>query len=274
MHRYLGFITLVALLFYTACFAPMDRVIHTPPEAYSAAPPEPLQYAASNYLRQLFADMLLIKTKVFIGGLDSHTTPMLYADALASDFITMAKLNPKLLDTYFIGESSLGWIGGYYVRQANIMLEIGIENRPDQWIFPFFTSFNYFFYLQDSRSAIDYMQLTYQRGGPAWVQHLSSLLAGQSGQLAIGLTWLKSMHHAENNPKQKKRYAKDIHDFEYAITIQQALTKYKLTFNAYPDSLSKLVPTFMPHIDTLGFYHEIHYRKPHIFLTRIQRKKK
>jgi len=252
----------------------LDHIVLTPPEQYAPSPPEPVQYAASNYLRQLFADMLIIKTKVFIGGLDSKVNPALYADALSNDFITAAKLNPQLIDTYFIGESAISWAGKEYAKQANTMLKVALEHRPDQWIIPFFMGFNHFFYLQDSASAISYINMAHQRHGPPWLHHFATLLAGQSGQLKTGHLWLQAMYRGEKDPSQKARYKQDMEDFEYALKVQHAVDVYHIQTGKYPDSLSQLTPHYFEKVKIKGAYHEIHYQKPSVQLFRIQKNKR
>ncbi|MDX8398127.1 MAG: hypothetical protein R8K49_07405 [Mariprofundaceae bacterium] len=202
---------------------------------------------------------MLIKTKVFIGGLEPNTDPLLYGNALAQDFITMAQLHPKLLDTYFIGESSLSWISLYHVEQANIMLKVGLEPRPDQWIIPFFLGFNEFFYLNHNHQAIQYLNIAYEQGGPRWIRHLSAKLAAKDGQLTAALAWLQIMVHDEKNIVRKQRYQEEISDFKSALLVQTAVEMYYQAYQQYPDTLEQLTPHFLTNIPYTGFQHELRY---------------
>ncbi|MDX8411809.1 MAG: hypothetical protein R8K46_08080 [Mariprofundaceae bacterium] len=212
-----------------------------------------MQLATLGYFRQLGAEMLHIKSAVFLGGVPAGVDHEAYVDNLAEHFDAASTLHPKLLDTYYLAESSLSWINDEGVRRANRVLEKGIRARPDQWVLPFFMAFNSFYYQREYGQAAEQLQRAAAiEGAPRWIGHLASVIAGRGGDIHGGLIWLRAMRMDEEDPEIKKRYDNDIKVFERALTVQQALEKYDQRHGALPLALDQLVPEFMATIPDIG----------------------
>jgi len=221
------------------------------------------------YLRQLGAEMLYIKAVVFLGGRTPGTPPQTYADVLAEHFQTIAQLHPKLLDTYYMGESSLPWINAEQARRANQILETGVRARPDEWFIPFYIGFNEFRYLNHPIRAAGWLQQVSEiKNAPTWLGHLSAILSARGGDILGGLAWLRAMKAAESNESTKRLYDADIAEFEKAARVLGAIAAYERTHGKPPLTLEALSPGFLEHLPKMQQGFVLDYRYPNLHLVR------
>lgn len=242
------------MLFYR-----MDHITPTPPDQYRASLPEPMQYAASNYLRQLFSDMLLIKVKVFLGGLVPGVDPHQYGPAMAHDFDTMIQLNPLQIEHYFYTNATLPWIDSSYVPITEKIMKPGLDKRFDEWIIPFLIGFDYFFFASDSEHAIPYIRDAIGKRGPEWLKTLFARLQAENGQLVAAKMMLRALYLDEKDPRRKQRYALAIDDYNHAILVQDAISRYFAVHHLYPETLDDLVPEFLDQVNVEGNLHVLDY---------------
>ncbi len=231
-------------------------------------------HKAQGYLRQLAAELLYIKTVVFIGGREPGTDPESYAEQLANNFYIMANLHSKLQDIYYVCESTLSWINTGSARHANEVLDMGIQSLPDQWFIPFFAGFNHFRYLNEPTEASAYLRnASLINGAPIWIGHLSAMLAAQGGNIRTGLLWLKAMLATEEDETAKLRYMAAIADFEKATLVLQAIASYEKQHGAPPSSLQELVPEQFDHLPVVRDMFILDYVPPHLYLRRKDARK-
>jgi hypothetical protein len=221
------------------------------------------------FLRQLGAEMLYIKTAVFLGGREAGRDPESYASSLAQRFSVISRLHPEFIDTYYLCESSLSYIDPEYTRKANRVLERGMAALPDNWILPFFLGFNHFYYLNEPKEAAMILKPASQLpSAPPWLGHLASVLAAEGGDIYAGLIWLKAMLATEENEDLRKRYREDIAIFEQALSILRATFEYRNRYNQPPPTLEDLVPEFLPHIPQLDGRYVLSWTPPTLRLLR------
>jgi len=221
------------------------------------------------YLRQFGAEMLYIKAAVFLGGRAAGTPPQTYADTLAEHFQTISQLHPKLLDTYYMGESSLSWINAEQARRANQILETGVRARPDEWVIPFFIGFNEFRYLNHPARAAGWLQQASEiKNAPPWLGHLSAILSARGGDILGGLAWLRAMKIAETDEATKKLYDMDIAEFEKAAYVLGAIAAYERIHGKPPLTLEALSPVFLKHLPKMHQGFVLDYKRPNLRLVR------
>jgi len=221
------------------------------------------------YLRQFGAEMLYIKAVVFLGGRAASTPPQAYADTLAEYFQTISQLHPKLLDTYYMGESSLSWINAEQARRANQILETGVRALPDMWVIPFFAGFNEFRYLNHPIKAAGWLQQASEiKDAPIWLGHLSAILSARGGDILGGLAWLRAMKIAEPNEAIKKLYDMDIAEFKKAARVLGALAAYERIHGKPPLTLKALSPEFLEYLPKMQQGFVLDYKRPNLHLVR------
>lgn len=265
---FIGLVILYGFLFFL-----QEKLVQQVPPALALPLPSAVQKTVLGYLRQLGGEMHFIKTAVFIGGHFTNKPDDTYTNGLSRNFKVMVDLHPEFIDSFYLCQSTFAFIGPEPAREANIILQKGLDADPTNWIFPFFQSFNYNHFLGEPRKAADALLIASKiDGAPAWLEHLASIRAAQGGDILSGLIWLKAMHKAELNEGTKARYGREIKDFEMALNVQKAIGAYQLKYGYHPAALEDLVPDFIP---SLPVFHErfvLRWEPPILRLKRPDRK--
>lgn len=247
MRRFSFLMAILSL--YLFCFFQQEAFFDKRPLILSFPLPAWSQKISLGYLKQLGAEILFVKTSVFLGGLEPGRDPEDYASSLAENFETASALHPAFIDTYFFCQSSLSYIGPERTKQANSILLNGIKALPDNWILPFFIGFNYFHLLNEPKEAAYFLNQAAERPlGPQMLKSLAAILAAEGGDIYAGLTWLKAMHAMEKDELVRERYEKRIMVFEKAAVVLQATHAYREKYHQSPPTLDDLVPEFLTNL--------------------------
>lgn len=256
-------------LFYISAFFIQERQAQYRPPHLSQTLPANVHKITAGYMVQLWAEMLYIKTTVFLGGRKSGQEHQNYAENLAEHFLVISTLHPGFIDTYFLCESSLSSLGSDSAKKTNAVLEKGIAEKPDNWILLFFKAFNHFHYLDESAEAAEILyKATQIPGAPVWFGHLASMLSARGGNIYAGLMWLKAMLAAERDEMMRERYKKEIVIFEKAVRVLQAVQKYSDLFNHPPKELNDLVPDIIPELPKIEEGFALSWKPPVLSLIR------
>ena len=224
---------------------------------------------AAGYVKQLAAEILFIRTIVFIGGLKTDTPSTKYENALANNLKVMTSLYPRFIDPYFACEAFLPSISPEQAKNANSILETGINAYPDNFIFRFFYGTNFFLWMNEPlKSAKAFEEASKIPNAPLIFEHLAAVLSAQGGQITAGLITLKTMLASEMDEGIRSRYQKEIAIFEQAVQVNDALFAYQKKYNAPPDDLNQLVPEFIPAIPEIKDTFILVYNKPLLRLVR------
>ncbi len=257
------------LLFYLSAFFIQELQIQYVPPHLTPTLPARVHKIAAGYMYQLWAEMLYIKTIVFLGGRKPGQEHQSYAENLAEHFSVISTLHPDFIDTYFMCESSLSSLGSDCAQKTNAVLERGIAANPGNWILPFFKGFNYFRYLDEPKKAAETLYKASQiTDAPVWLGHLASILSAQGGDIYAGLIWLKAMLATEKDERIQELYKKEIIVFENAVRVLQAVQKYSELFNRPPNKLNDLVPDFIPEIPKIEQGFALSWKPPVLRLIR------
>jgi len=266
MRAWMGIATL--MLIYGALFSVQEAAQQGRAVELTPTLPAALQRTLG-YFRQIGAEMLYIKTAVFLGGRPPGTPPQTYAGQLAQHFQVISALHPKFLDTYYLSESSLPWIDTEYAKRANRVLESGARARPDEWFIPFFIGFNYFRYLHEPIKAATWLhQASQTRNAPSWLGHLSALLSARGGDIVGGLIWLRAMLAAEEDERTRAMYRADIAEFTKAARVLGAIYAYERRHGRAPESLDDLSPEFLKRLPEMQRGYVLDYNRPNLHLER------
>ncbi len=272
MAKIIGFTSI--LFIYLSAFVVQERQVRHVPPHLSPTLPAKVHKVAAGYMYQLLAEMLYIKTTVFLGGRTPDEEDQSYAPTLADHFSVISTLHPDFIDTYFMCESSLSSLGPDSARKTNAVLEKGMAAKPDNWILPFFKGFNHFYYLNEPLEASTVLYSTSQLpDAPTWLGHLASMLSAKGGDIYAGLIWLKAMLSTENDEITQARYRNEIIVFEKAVQVLKAIREYENNFNYSPPTLEDLVPRFLPGIPKLEEGYALVWNPPTLRLTRPSTRK-
>ena len=257
------------LLAYGGLFQHQERLFREEPLELAFPLAASIQKVALGYLRQLGGEMLFIKANVFLGGVKPGRDPYDYAESLSKHLDGAADLHPPFVDTYYLCNAMLPYIGPDYAMEANRILEKGMAAMPDNLILPFFVGFNFFYHLNEPIEAARYLKIASEKPtAPSWLGHLASTLAAEGGDIKGGVIWLRGMVATEEDEKIRERYQQSLAVFEQAANVQQAIELYTARHGQPPPDLPALVPEFVAALPQFPADYELAYTPPTLRLLR------
>lgn len=189
---------------------------------------------------EILSDILYIKAINYFGKhyLSDKDYPYLYKMLDAA-----TDLSPNFKDPYEFGAVILTFEADE-VKKSVALLDKAILNNPDYWRFPFYLSFNYFFYLDDFEKAALYMKkASFLDGAPPYLSKLTARLYTHSGRPELALDFLSRMRENIKDENARCRIElkikevlieKDIQDLEKALRL------YKKRYSKMPSKLEEL----------------------------------
>jgi hypothetical protein len=262
------------ILLYGSIFSTQEQKLQSRSFSLDIALPVNLYKVAAGYLKQIVAEMLFIKTSVFLGGVQSDTPPSSYADALGNNFEVMTQLYPRFLDPYYFCQGFLPHISPESAAKAATIFETGISAYPDEIILRFFYGANFFLSMNEPlKGAEAFAEAAKLPNAPPLFGHLAALLSAQGGDIAAGLISLKTMRASEKDDKVRIRYEEEIMIFEQALEVQKSLNAYTAKYGIAPQTLEQLIPEFIVNIPAAKDSFVLVYNPPNLHLQRPDRKK-
>ncbi|EKD33833.1 MAG: hypothetical protein ACD_75C02579G0008 [uncultured bacterium] len=229
---------------------------------------------ACGYMQQLAAEILFIRTSVFLGGMPPGTPPTSYADALGNNFEVMTRLYSRFIDPYYICQGFLTPISPESAARASTIFETGIAAYPDDLILRFFYGTNFFLSMNEPlKGAEAFAEAAKLPKAPPMFAHLAALLSAKGGDIAAGLISLKTMLTTEKDESVRTRYEEEIVIFEQALEVKKALSGYTGKYGAAPNTLEQLVPEFITGIPDNKDSFVLVYDPPNLHLQRPDKKK-
>lgn len=263
------------ILFYGFIFSTQEQKAQDRDVSLEIALPVNFHKIAAGYLKQLAAEMLFIKTSVFIGGLRPGTPLDGYADALENNFAVMTELYPRFIDPYYFCQAFLPPVSLEAAAKAGTILETGIAAHPDDLVLRFFHGTNFFLSMNEPlKGAAAFTEAAKLPKAPPLFAHLAALLSAEGGDITAGLISLQTMLAAEKDDVVRTRYQQEIVIFEQALNVQSALNAYTGKHGTAPMTLQQLVPEFLPQLPEIKDSFILVYDPPTLRLQRPDRKKK
>jgi hypothetical protein len=198
-----------------------------------------LKYATFGY-SSLMADLVYIWA---IQYYSDYTIAERY-DNLEHIFSIIAELDPHYLDPYEMGAI----IAVYEARDPYLafkVLDLGLENNPEQWIFPYQAGHYAAMTIKDYDLAREYYKKTMAiKGAPEIAKRLyaNAAFMGTDYQAAWE-NWLEVYQNAHTE-RIKKIAANHLYQVKSAMDIaklEEAIEQYKQKFGRFPDDLAQLV---------------------------------
>ncbi|MFH2122305.1 MAG: hypothetical protein ABIJ50_02295 [Pseudomonadota bacterium] len=265
-----GLVVLYGLVFTVQEQKARDRAV-----SLEIALPVNFYRIAAGYVRQLAAEMLFIRTSVFLGGVPPGTPATSYAEPLGNNFEVMTQLYPRFIDPYYFCQGFLTPISPEAAAKAATVFETGIAAFPEDLVLRFFYGTNFFLAMNEPLKGAEALaEAAKLPKAPPMFGHLAALLSAQGGDITAGLISLKTMLAGEKDEMVRKRYEEEIVIFEQALEVQRALNAYTVKYGAAPQALKQLVPEFLPQLPDIQDSFVLIYDPPNIHLKRPEKKKK
>lgn len=165
-------------------------------------------------------------------------------DYLDHIFSIISELDPHYLDPYEIG-AIIAVYEANDIEQAFKILNKGLENNPQEWLFPYEAGHYAQRFLKDYDLAREFYRKAMEiPGAPAQTRRLfaNALFETMDYQLAWE-TWLE-IYQTAGDERTKKIASNHLYRVKSAVdtkNLSQIIVKYRSQYGGFPDSLDKLV---------------------------------
>lgn len=195
---------------------------------------------------QLVASSILTRVFLYFGSLlESEESPGKLV--LAADYPAMSRaihtgllLDPYNMDGYYFGQSILAWDAGQY-QLANELLEYGMQYRTWDWQLPFFSGFNYAFFLNNREAAADMYMRAGNLSGSAMFKSLAGRYLQEAGKTQLAVDYLRVLEKDARDPGIKKSFQVRLRAFEAVLSIEKARDLFRAEQNVEPADIEELV---------------------------------
>lgn len=236
----------VLLLLYASIVGPFSCYMRNRPliEKLGALPNSNVIKYISADQQQFLGASLIIKALMYYGGRITvnakEVSPSIDYPAISRTLHTALTLDPYNMDGYYFAQAILVWDVGQYAL-VNDLLAYGMRYRTWDWYLPFFSGFNYAFFLKDYPDAAKmYMRAGQLSGEPLFIK-LAGRYLQRSGQTKMAIAYLSTMEHETRNQAIKKSFQIRLQAFKNAQIIEQACDNYKEKQGHMPSNLHELV---------------------------------
>lgn len=192
----------------------------------------------------LVADALVLKTLFYFGSLIEKSSAKL---DLPPDYFsifrtieTAIRVNPYNQDAYYFAQAILVW-DARRIREANSLLEYGLDYRKWDYQLPFFLGFNYAYFLKDYPAAARYYKLAGELSGEPLFASLAGRYMYEAGQTDLALAYLTAMEKSARNPSIRKTFQVRIAAFKQVKKIETAVRVFRNRFGIAPKSIEELM---------------------------------
>lgn len=262
------------ILLYGCIFSFQERQVNNLDTTLGIALPASFHKIVTGYLKQLTAEMIFIRTSVFLGSVHPGISSVTYEEILGNNFEVMTQLYPDFRDPYFFCQAFLTPISQESAAKASQIFDTGITAYPNDISLRFFHAANFFLTMNEPlKGAKAFAEAAKLSDAPPLFSHLAALLSAQGGDISAGLISLRTLLSAEKDEVVRTRYQEEIVIFEKALEVQQALNTFTSKYGFAPQHLEELVPDFLQDIPNIKDTFVLVYDPPNLHLKRPDRKK-
>ncbi len=165
-------------------------------------------------------------------------------DYLEHIFSIISELDPKYLDPYEVG-ALIAFFEAKDVELAFKILDLGLKNNPDQWIFPFQAGHYAQMYLKDFSIARDYYEKTMKiEGAPSQTERLAANATFKMMDFETAWQSWREIYQTATDERIKKIAANHLYNVKASRDIElikKNLDLYSEKFDRLPLNLEQLV---------------------------------
>jgi tetratricopeptide (TPR) repeat protein len=191
--------------------------------------------------RNLFADLSWLGAVQVAGT--RKLTPNDY-DRLVFMIQTVIQFDPRFKVPYLLGGLMLG-DSRPHVQEALKILTLGRANHPDDWRFPFYVGYLYYFSLGDPVEGGRALESAAKiEGSPRYLPLLAARMFSEGRKPETALRFLNEMMKQENDPARLEVLKRRIHEVIAERDMQMlesAVETYHKKTGRFPRELSDLV---------------------------------
>lgn len=219
------------------------------PQTASVLPHELIELASIEY-RNLVADIFFLKVINRFGStLEGSNSNIVGANIDEWEWLLMmeelelsASLDPYFLDPYYFANA----IMTHYeplIPEITRLLERGASLRDWDWELPFYTGFNYFYFLKDPLTASQWLMDSAKRptNKSSLLPTLAARLAYEGQQTENAIVFLKQMLSMTTDVTATTVYKARLKSLERIYVLEKAVDLYTHEIGKAPENLGQLV---------------------------------
>lgn len=212
-----------------------------PPERLGYQPSFEVSFFTSLEHRYLLSELLFYDAIFYYGSMVDRPEERPDYGMILKYVDSATRLNPYNIDAYYFGQAILTWDAGM-VKDMNHILERGVKKRTWDFYPPFFIGFNNAFFLNDSHSAAQYMELASKLNPTiAFLPNLVGRLYYQANKTEQAIQYLKVVYRGTSNQAVRKGILARISVLEAILFLEDAVRKFERQTGQAPVKLSELV---------------------------------
>jgi tetratricopeptide (TPR) repeat protein len=193
----------------------------------------------SGEFKGLWADYLLLKASVFLGGY-YEAVPEDW-DAIYLMFKQSLTLDPYFFQTCYYTQGLFSWREGMHERAIEL-LKYPAKYRDWDWEPRFYIGFDYFYFLHDNLEGARYMgEAAKLPDAPPIVATLGARLAQREGRTEMAIALLHLMYDRAKDEELKKILEGRIKAHIGILSLERAIAAYKGKYGKKPGSLQALL---------------------------------
>jgi len=154
---------------------------------------------------------------------------------------TSTDLDPYFLDPYLLGNSILSWEANRVIDAISLM-EKGRKYRSwDYWL-PFYIGFDYYYFLNNSTNASNYLMIASQKpGADPFFAYFAARLAYEGKRTENAVIFLEGILKTTKDETMRRDYIIRLKTLKVVLDLEKSVKIYKDKTGGYPRSLLVLV---------------------------------
>lgn len=243
---YSAVIIIVLMILFAAINSALSYYLKSRPlvEKLSLVPNAQVMRLASVDHKEMAAAGLVMKVLMYYGGLMEKTLNTL---ALPADYPSMSrlihasvKLDPYNMDAYYFAQAILVW-DVRKVDVANKLMKYGMNYRDWDWYLPFFTGFNYAYFLKDYQNAAEYYRRAGELSGEPLFINLAGRYMHEAGRTPLAIAYLSAMENSARNESIRKSISLRLLALKQVGLIESAVQVYARKVGRTPSTIQDLI---------------------------------
>lgn len=148
--------------------------------------------------------------------------------------------DPYNIDAYYFTQAIFTWELGW-VREANSLLERGVQHRTWDFYLPFFLGFNHHHFLKDYRKASAYMERAAQVSGDPLFSNLAARFRYEADETEGAIAFLRVMIERTWNEKVRATLQRRLRALEAVRDIEWSRQRFSDRYHREPGSVEEMV---------------------------------
>lgn len=205
--------------------------------------PAPFLRIFSGEFKGLLSDFLIIDLSSYYGGIIMEKKEAIEKefDYIYQVLKASITLDPYYFDSYYFAQSILSW-DAKKPEKAIEILKIGMDNRKNDWLIPYWIGFNYYYFFKDSKKSAYYLREASLRPGASdLVASMSAIVSYEGGETQMAILFLEDMIKRTDDEFKRNKFLIRLEALKKILYLEDALKIYEKKYRKKPLDLNELV---------------------------------